>query len=344
MPVFSLQHGKSSTINTKCQTICVSALTSLAVVFMLRMLDAYIFMTNKIYPRQQPPDMPNFHLPKPAISLFPHQKIQPMHNGSFIHKSIITDDKLMELANPNIQHMYNIFLDIGANIGDTFEELVQYPNHYQFNARTWMKNNRDVDIASTPQLKVILFEASSKFTSNLTSLAKQYPNIISKVYPETAVWIENDYLTFVDAETKKHDAGSVSNSALIHNDQLKHSKVESIDICWFLLRQLKCNDENQNFWKYNRLVLKIDIEGAEYPVLERILNHLECLKCVANTAVLYVEWHPWGQDIYVGLNSANKKAKIFDETKYESRPRWLRAKQWVIDRFTKHGVSVRYHS
>ena len=44
------------------------------------------------------------------------------------------------------------------------------------------------------------------------------------------------------------------------------------------------------------IIFKLDVEGAEYPILHYIIQHEDCM---AMFDEIYIEWHPWGQDDFL---------------------------------------------
>tara|TARA_R110000737_G_scaffold12093_1_gene28028 strand:+ start:1525 stop:2103 length:579 start_codon:yes stop_codon:yes gene_type:complete len=164
--------------------------------------------------------------------------------------------------------MKKVFLDCGSNMGQGLHSIY---------------NSQGMDYAWHIYCFEIMEEVSSLLEER--DLFKSHPNIqlIKK-----AVWVEDGTLPLtLDHEKGISDFGGATNimgDNWIQPNYLKHEivknarEVETINFSKFL---------SDNFTKDDFLVVKLDIEGAEYEVLEKLIadNTLGLIN------VLYVEWH-----------------------------------------------------
>jgi FkbM family methyltransferase len=176
--------------------------------------------------------------------------------------------------------MKNVYLDCGTNL---CQGLCQISKNHNIGAE-W---------------NVYSFEANPITYNNIDKQKYSHVNFINK-----AVWIEEcfkDLNTEIwSGELKKDNVHNILNESVtdlaigggcnimgdnfnfIHSDPknvFKNShNVECFDFSNFILK---------NFSKDDFIVVKLDIEGAEYPVLEKMIKD----DSLSYINVLYVEWH-----------------------------------------------------
>lgn len=161
--------------------------------------------------------------------------------------------------------MKKIYLDLGANIGRTAEEFVLV--------------NRDYDIFCVePNIELLpkIFEVSQK-------VRKPFSVIWG------AAWIENGSINLF--QSGAHEAstvvtGKVENADWPQIDYQSGSQVPCFDLSEWILRNVDSYDDE--------LVIKMDIEGAEYDVLEKMLQD----GSIDRVTILKCEWH---YDRYPGI-------------------------------------------
>merc|ERR1712087_560639 len=114
----------------------------------------------------------------------------------------------------------------------------------------------------------------------LYRLYTQYPQI-KGIYNETAIWI-NSTEKLVFFMNENHEASST-----FHKDSVnsKRIEVECIDICQWMIYDMEFSENDY-------VIIKLDVEGAEYPIINHIYQNNECLSLIDE---MFVEWHPWGQ-------------------------------------------------
>lgn len=154
--------------------------------------------------------------------------------------------------------MKKIFIDGGARIGETVDVFL----------------NKREDLKGCD---VYLFECNPNHIDTLKTLSetnKDYNFIVKN----EAIWIEDKIMDFFISTDIWGDLGCT----------LDPSKRELLD----LSNPLKVNAINfsnflQSFDKNDYLIVKLDIEGAEYEVIENILN----TGAINVINELYIEWH-----------------------------------------------------
>ncbi|KAG0043823.1 hypothetical protein BGZ83_011000 [Gryganskiella cystojenkinii] len=175
-----------------------------------------------------------------------------------------------------------IFVDLGANGADSLETFLQSFNakfSYSFPKPSWA-NHEDAEI--------FLFEANPIFNTKLIQAKEKYTarGIKVNIFPSTVVDTEDGIRTFyLDTVNSEHDYWGSSIYAS-HPDAIKSNstgtRLTSINISRWLL---------QNFLPRDFVVVKMDIEGAEY----EIVPHMADMQAWSVMDELLVEWH--GRDI-----------------------------------------------
>jgi len=172
-----------------------------------------------------------------------------------------------------------IFLDLGANRADTLKVFLQEPNT-KFNYSYPLP---DLWNAKREDAEIYLFEANPVFNVDLVK-ARQWalnercpPCKAINIFPATVVWTQDGMTTFfIDVTTVTHDFWG--SSMYQGSDGTKPMNLTTIDIGKFIL---------ENFLPNDFVVVKMDIEGAEYPVLHHILQS----GAWVNIDYLLVEYH-----------------------------------------------------
>ncbi|KAF9974151.1 hypothetical protein BGZ73_002489 [Actinomortierella ambigua] len=171
-----------------------------------------------------------------------------------------------------------IFVDLGANRADSMEAFLKKPNakfQYDYPKPSW---------ANYEDAEIFLFEANPVFNAQLVQ-AKQRADeegIKVEIFPSTVVDVKDGIRTFfLDTVNGAHDYWGSSIYAT-HPDavrsQSKGTDLTSVNIATWLLR----NTLPRDF-----VVVKMDIEGAEYEVIP----HLADNQAWAVIDHLLVEWH-----------------------------------------------------
>ena len=177
-----------------------------------------------------------------------------------------------------------VFIDLGANRADSVRVFLKEPNtkfQYDFPKPPFPCKYSDAEI--------YLFEANPVFNSDLVKSKQQLmfernPPAAKKIdlFTSTIVWIEDTTMPFfLDEVTVEHDfwASSVkdSGSPIIKSGK-KSVNLTAIDIANFILK---------NFLPNDFVVVKMDIEGAEWDVVPHIVK----MNAGINIDYLLIEWH-----------------------------------------------------
>ncbi|KAF9953377.1 hypothetical protein BGZ70_000265 [Mortierella alpina] len=171
-----------------------------------------------------------------------------------------------------------IFVDLGANRADSLEVFLKNPNAkfaYDFPRPSW---------ATHEEAEIFLFEANPVFNGHLVKAkeACDERGIKVTIFPSTVVDVKDTIRTFfMDTVNDEHDYWGSSIYAT-HPDAVrsgaKGTDLTGINIATWLLR----NTLPRDF-----VVVKMDIEGAEYEVIP----HMADMGAWVVIDHLLVEWH-----------------------------------------------------
>lgn len=122
-----------------------------------------------------------------------------------------------------------------------------------------------------------LFECNPKLIERLTlNLPKKYPSLNLKIHNQ-AIWDRDGYFNFyLGAKGHKESSSLVETKKGLSTDT--KVVVECINFSIWL---------RNNFSPEDKIIIKMDIEGAEYPVLETLIKD----RTIELVNVLYCEWH-----------------------------------------------------
>lgn len=181
--------------------------------------------------------------------------------------------------------MNNIYIDCGANLGQGYERLKSLGR-------------------ISPDSKIYMFEPLKNAYEHLKNT---YPLAI--VY-NNAAWIENTDIT-LEIETAHidgvNDAGHASN---IIGDKYEFEKssnigwkkeiVKTIDLTEFIIN---------NFTKQDNIFIKFNIEGAEYEILDKLIN----TKIYEYIKTMKIDFHDHLRSDKEKLRPNNEYIKFFTE-------------------------------
>ena len=105
-----------------------------------------------------------------------------------------------------------------------------------------------------------------------------YKSIPNHTLIKKAVWIENGEMEFYKDSEKRKAGGSLIKKTGEHRHKTKPIMVETIDISVWLI---------ENFSRVDSIDLKMDIEGAEYQVIPRMIE----TGAFAVISRFMIEWH-----------------------------------------------------
>ncbi len=172
----------------------------------------------------------------------------------------------------------NIYFDIGANNGDSITEFLAARS-----ALTW---------------DVVLIEATPRFTAQLKELCARatQQGTARSCLPlvETALTIYDGFVDiFVEEQRKEHDASSIVASANVARGAGAHFNATAVDVVTLFRTIFPVHETDY-------VVVKIDIEGAEFPVVTRAIFH----GLVPLWDEMFVEWHDGNPFIFGGAEQA----------------------------------------
>lgn len=109
--------------------------------------------------------------------------------------------------------------------------------------------------------------------------ARNFPEFDKHVFHEKAVWIEDGTIDFyVDSSRKRASGTLVKEKTTGILDKKNPHKAQGIDFDRWIKENLK---------KTDRIVLKLDIEGAEYKVLPHMIKN----GSIDYVDQIFIEWH-----------------------------------------------------
>ncbi|KAJ3416060.1 hypothetical protein HDV05_003419 [Chytridiales sp. JEL 0842] len=174
-----------------------------------------------------------------------------------------------------------VFVDLGANRGDSFRVFMQEPNT-KYNYTYAKPEGRSYN-----EFESYLFEANPFFNKPLLQTKQEFKNRGNfgevHIYPSTIVYTKDTVLPFyLDTVNVAKDFWG-SSILSTHADSQKsggiYRDMAAVDIARFLL---------MNFLPEDHVVVKMDVEGAEYYLLPHIVE----LNAHLVIDHLYVEYHP----------------------------------------------------
>lgn len=151
-----------------------------------------------------------------------------------------------------------IFIDGGARVGETLE--------------TFLATREDLKGCDA-----YLFECNSDHRTTLEGLQASYPQYNIHVREE-ALWISNESLDFYISKDQWGDLGCT----------LDPSKQEALDLSNpRKVTAIKLSNFISELEADAYIIVKLDIEGAEYEVVQDLIN----TGAIKRIKELYVEWH-----------------------------------------------------
>jgi len=149
--------------------------------------------------------------------------------------------------------MNKIFIDCGAHLGESVELFQQ----------KW---------TDWAEYQIHSFEAEKSLYTNFDKFLS-LPNF---TLHKKAVWVEDGMIDFYSDRSREKWGGSI-NSTKIHTAD-NPTSIECINLSNWII---------SNFNKTDLIILKLDIEGSEYD----LIDHLISTGAISYINVLYVEYH-----------------------------------------------------
>lgn len=152
-----------------------------------------------------------------------------------------------------------IFVDLGAHNGDTVEQFV-----------SWGQLFGDISDST-----VYAFEPNPNFEKEWESVyERQSQHVKDIVFEQTAAWIDDKGLEF--SLWQESDIGSTVMPAKRNWYAGKIIGVPSFDFSEWLKQ-----------FEGEEIVIKLDVEGAEYPILKKMISDGTDKLC----KLIFIEWH-----------------------------------------------------
>lgn len=200
--------------------------------------------------------------------------------------------------------MRKIFLDCGANNGcsiDLFKE--KYPladefNIYSFEPNPFFRQELENKNVYFYDEAVWILDGFDDFYFDNRTLGKQIDNNPIKYFGSTLI---KKKIEFLRRECNLNSK--------------KIFRVKTIDFSNFILKKFDKNDH---------IVLKMDIEGAEYEVLNKMIKD----GSMDYIDIIYIEWHGYKYDKDGKDNTKNKELKILSEITKRNITIFSGAKDW----------------
>lgn len=166
--------------------------------------------------------------------------------------------------------MKYVFIDLGAYNGDSIEMFMQGIGSYA--------EQRDLP-AKREDFDIYAFEPNPKFASDVLAKKDKYSNIVE--VSTLAAYIDDGEHDFAVDPTES----PLGSTLMRAKKNLWRVSEESNSI--IKLKTFDFSEYTEQF-KDDYLVVKMDIEGAEYPILEKMLKN----GTITNIDRLWVEMHP----------------------------------------------------
>ncbi|KAJ3082559.1 hypothetical protein HK102_001603, partial [Quaeritorhiza haematococci] len=175
----------------------------------------------------------------------------------------------------------NVYVDLGATNGDSFRAFLN-----DSSARWRMEFPKPFDV-EYDEFECFLFEANPVWKKALEGVKKEFTEkrrerpVKVTAFPGTVVHVRDGKVDMlIDTWTTEHDEwASTSPNPTRGTQQSGVITLPSVDIASWLLR---------NFAREDFVIVKMDLEGAEFEVLPHIFRS----KAFRVVDVLLVEWHP----------------------------------------------------
>jgi len=159
-----------------------------------------------------------------------------------------------------------VYIDCGANVGAVLEE----------------------EVRKYPVREYFAFEPNADLIGHLRAIKNRYPRTSIEIFNK-AVWIEESTVDFFLSRENSHGELVTDGSTLLHGKAPVHPLSGRIDYDHPV--QTQAVDFSQwilnTFRQQDHLCMKMDIEGAEYAVLAKMMAD-KSISCVKKA---FVEFH-----------------------------------------------------
>lgn len=151
------------------------------------------------------------------------------------------------------------FVDLGAYTGDTIKEFYNW-----------------IGLIGDPmEFEIFAFEPNPDLFDQMTRISRDFPNVVFKNW---AAWTYDGKIKFAKDQTETPMGSTVMKSKKAIWDAYPHIEVKCFNFSQWLKQMFNENDE---------VYVKMDIEGAEFPVLEKMIED----GTIGIPKILFVEFH-----------------------------------------------------
>mmetsp|Transcript_78512 Transcript_78512/g.141635 ORF Transcript_78512/g.141635 Transcript_78512/m.141635 type:complete len:305 (+) Transcript_78512:77-991(+) len=172
----------------------------------------------------------------------------------------------------------NIYLDVGGNDGQTVVDFMRRKS------KLWKAASQHMS-AETARLPwhTFVWEPNAQHHAQYDRILAEFPGQVT--YYEAAAWTTTGNVTFYREQVKKKSDGS---SLLRSHPRVAANSVAST------VRSMSLPDWFRDNVRYDdNVVLKVDIEGAEYDLMSAMM----VTGAVCKADVLIVEWHAFADPV-----------------------------------------------
>ena len=203
--------------------------------------------------------------------------------------------------------MRKVFIDGGANLGQS--------------AEAFCSGQSDAE-----EYEIFCFEPSQDEMNLLKPLRNKLAKLEEQVKEITlinkTIWIEDGEVTFYDKGTESNSI--IFRDQFINNPNVKKITVESVNFSKWI---------QDNFTKDDHIILKLDIEGAEYEVFNQLcedgiitwfdkiyaeIHGIKCGKTYKESIEMISEVNSYDKEIYIWNNLDKFGTKEWSDTKYDN--------------------------
>jgi len=175
--------------------------------------------------------------------------------------------------------MDKVFLDVGANTGQTFTDFLSTTNEYD----GWT---------------VICLEPSPRHLSGLMATASKFQERYKIIICPFGLGGD----TGVEELYQKDDPRGDSFEAELHSD---HEVKNDYTLPVVFSAKISLRDLVDSLWlSYSEIVLKLDCEGSEYDILESFIS-----RPLSQVKEIRVEWHQTGS-IHISREEIEQKCPV----------------------------------
>jgi FkbM family methyltransferase len=155
-----------------------------------------------------------------------------------------------------MEKLRKIFIDCGAWTGDSIKAFKSYESKESYS------------------YEIYGFECEPRLKETLEKLSKQ----IDFKFIDKAVWTKNEKIKLYLGQNNLTQSSSVLSGKKKYIDKNKPVKVKAIDFSKWII---------ENFEKSDYIICKMNIEGAEYDILEKMLKD----NSIDYIDKLFISWH-----------------------------------------------------